>query len=183
MISPLPRSPEIASPKHQKSYFHGIQPKVGLGIEFLLLFGRFGLHLGTQVGSMLGPCWVVFRSKTVPKTEPMPQDQQNPPRTPPGGLGTSISEVPGLDFRRIFQSPGPSDIRGKQEQQKHYSFHFITYFWTSRVSTLSFSDHFSTDWPGQWIQILILSHQPRTPPGWRGTPISEVPGLHCPRLF
>ena len=59
-----------------------------------MIFGRFGLHLGAQVGAMLA----TFCHKTATKSRPNAQDTQDALQTPPGSLRTSILAPLGLDF-------------------------------------------------------------------------------------
>ena len=73
------------------------------------IFYRFLKDLASILGPKLGPCWLLFRHETAPKTLPRAQDTKNTPRTPPGSLWTSILvrsilEPRGIDFSVIFQS-------------------------------------------------------------------------------
>ena len=82
---------------HQKSILKGIDFLIDFCIDFLWIFGRFGLHLGTQVGAMLATF----------SPQDGPQNASERSRHPTCAR-TSILEPPGLDFgapRPRFWSP------------------------------------------------------------------------------
>ena len=94
----MPTCLNFPSQNPSKSHQKSILKSIDFCIDLLSSFYRLLKGLPPILGPTLDPCWLFFRHETAPKTRPRAQDTENAPRTPLGGLQTSILVPPDLDF-------------------------------------------------------------------------------------